>query len=287
MGSLNGSGGIISPYGNTALTLQAGALNTNTAYAGVLYGGAIAGTAGGSTGLALVKVGTGTLGPVGCQRLRRRDDRLGRDAPGRQHGYLPGHRTDLVSSGGVLAGNGSTGTGTVTLTGGSRITGGTGAGYGDTIGALGLGGNLNLSGGAYTVKLDLADATGAANKSGGSGGGTYSDQLLISGSLLTNGSGTVLTISPLVLSTTPVVGTTYSFAIAQDAGAPFTAVLLAKLALSSTTDASGDRFALSDSADGTELFLDVNAAPEPTSLLLAGLAAAPVALGRRRRRARA
>ena len=56
------------------------------------------------------------------------------------------------------------------------------------------------------------------------------------------------------------------------------------------TDAQGNQCSLSsgyDNAGGEELFLDVTAAatPEPTSLLLAGLAAAPLALGRRRRAA--
>ena len=37
-------------------------------------------------------------------------------------------------------------------------------------------------------------------------------------------------------------------------------------------------------SDGYDLILQTSAAPEPTSLLLAGLAAAPLALGRRRRR---
>jgi hypothetical protein len=43
----------------------------------------------------------------------------------------------------------------------------------------------------------------------------------------------------------------------------------------------------SDTATGEDLDLDVGtvATPEPTSLLLAGLAAAPLALGRRRRTA--
>ena len=57
---------------------------------------------------------------------------------------------------------------------------------------------------------------------------------------------------------------------------------------SATSPTTGDALTLSSVADGTgyDLLLnDVTAsAPEPTGLLLAGLTAAPLAFGRRRRR---
>jgi hypothetical protein len=60
-----------------------------------------------------------------------------------------------------------------------------------------------------------------------------------------------------------------------------------QVALSSTSDAQGDTYGLSTGDGGEQLILDVTAAaPEPTSLLLAVLAAAPLALGRCRSRLR-
>jgi hypothetical protein len=68
---------------------------------------------------------------------------------------------------------------------------------------------------------------------------------------------------------------------------PSSPTLFDNLALTSISYPAG--YSLSTASTGgndEELILDFNsvAAPEPTSLLLAGIAAAPLALGRRRRR---
>ena len=210
----------------------------------------------------------------------------------------------VTVAGGVLAGSGTTGTGAVTLNATGTVTGGTGATTADTIGTLTVGsGGLTLNGGTYAVKLDLADATSAMAKSGASvnatpGGPAVNDELVIGGLLTaTSGLTPALTISPVTLSSTAVSGTTYSFVIAdsQNAntggtgnGASAFDNLMSQITVP-TTDAQGNQYALStktDGGSGEDLLLDVTAvaAPEPTSLLLAGLAAAPLALGRRRRR---
>jgi hypothetical protein len=105
-----------------------------------------------------------------------------------------------------------------------------------------------------------------------------------------------LTVSPVMVSTgsltnTATSNTTYDLVIADStAMAPSAfAALFGSIKLPSTTP-SGGSYALdyaSDGNGGTDLLLDFtpSATPEPTSLLLAGLAAAPLALGRRRRTA--
>jgi fibronectin-binding autotransporter adhesin len=194
-----------------------------------------------------------------------------------------------VQAAGKLAGTGTVG-GTATLVG--TITGGTGATATDAPGVLTMGA-FNLSGGTYDVKLDLAAATAAPLTSGGStstSSNTVSDKLIITGLVTsTVTSGTALTVTPVPISNA-VPGSTYSFVIADgmtnaSSGA---GAFDGLFKLSSTTDARGDAFALSTASDGVageDLILDVTsaAAPEPTSLLLAGLAAMPLALGRTRR----
>jgi autotransporter-associated beta strand protein len=209
-----------------------------------------------------------------------------------------------VYAGGTLAGNGSTGVGSVNMSGGS-ITGGTGATKADALGTLSLGGPAYLGSGTYGVKLDLADASAAISPTGndgssvplnGSGVTAVSDKLVISG-LLTASAATSTPGSSLMITPVPTSAAapyqTYSFVIADaqtnagsGAGA-FDALLQnQQIALSSATDAQGGTYSLStvpDGATGEDLPLDVTDAPEPTSLLLAALAAAPLALGRRRR----
>ncbi len=194
-----------------------------------------------------------------------------------------------VAAGQVLAGSGTV-TGPVTLPAGSTVSGGTGATAGDLPGTLTFGDSqVTASGGTYAVKLDLANASHANYGTGGSaptGGSPVSDELLLVSGLSTGAS---LSITPVPRSQTDATGSTYSFLIAAAPSVPgeFTGLI-------NTTDGSGlvlapaagdpNSYHLSESNDGTELFLDVTAAtPEPTSLLLAGLAAAPLTLGRRRR----
>jgi fibronectin-binding autotransporter adhesin len=200
----------------------------------------------------------------------------------------------VTVSGGTLAGSGNTGSGTVTLSGGT-LTAGTGATAADRIGALAIGsGGLTLDGGTYVVKLNLAGATPASTGSGTSvnatTGGIASDQLLVYGTLAA-GTSNALVVSPLALSSTAVNGTTYSFVIIDAQGSNNLGAFdysIGQLSVT-PTDAHGNQYALTigyDNSGGEELLLDVTAvayAPEPTSLLLVGLAAMPLALGRRRR----
>jgi fibronectin-binding autotransporter adhesin len=194
-----------------------------------------------------------------------------------------------ISGTGTLAGSGTTGSGTVTVAGGGTITAGSGMTTSDTVGALTTG-PLTLGGGTYDVKLNLAAATSASPTTGGSGGGTTSDELVITG-LVSASSTPGLSITPVPLSN-PASGPTYSFVIAdaqgsQNAGVFDPLITGGQVALTATSDANGDTFGLSTMADATggeDLLLDVTAAtPEPTSLLLAGAAIAPLALRRRRR----
>ena len=198
-------------------------------------------------------------------------------------------------AGGTKAAPGATG-GNVTVNAGGTLTAGTGATPGDTLGTLGVA-TLNANGGQYTVKLDGANSSSGALKSG-TAGANASDLLTLSG-LTTNGASS-LTINPVPLTsganvfTSATPGTTYSFVIADDTASKTAFDGLINQASRSAivvnnTNPAG-RFALStlfDGNTGEDLLLDftTTAAPEPTSLLLAGIAAAPLALGRRRRRA--
>ena len=146
------------------------------------------------------------------------------------------------------------------------------------------------------MKLNLAAATTASPATGtsvnGATGGAASDELMVSGLLTASASGVALSVTPVPVSAA-ASGQTYSFVIADasaggsgNAGVFDGLLQTHQVALSATTDAAGDSYALSTADGGEQLLLDVTAvaAPEPTSLLLAGLGAAPLALGRRRSR---
>ena len=176
---------------------------------------------------------------------------------------------------GVLAGTGTIGNGAVnntttpvTILQGGTITAGSGTGTTDTAGTLtSTGPQLWNASGTYVAKYD----------------GTTNDQLVMGG--LTASNGFIVNFQEKVPGATPA--NTYVLAVNQGAtsAGSFNLNNLMLEVNGSTTLPSG--YAFSDVVAGGFDDLDLTitaAAPEPTSLLLAGLAAAPLALGRRRRR---
>ncbi len=170
-----------------------------------------------------------------------------------------------VAAGGTLAGTGVV-AGAVTLSG--TITAGTGPTAADAPGTLTTGVQTWLAGSTYAAKLTP----------------TAADQLILSG-LSTDSTG--LTVVP-VLAEAFAAGS-YSFLIADAAGSStaFDALLASgALTAESPAGTTADLQAAPDANGGEDLFLGLTvAAPEPAGLLLVASAVAPLALGRRRRRA--
>ena len=170
-----------------------------------------------------------------------------------------------VAAGAALAGTGTIG-GTVVLSG--TITAGTGPTPADAVGTLATGEQTWLAGSTYAVKLDPATTT--------------ADQLVLTD---LSGDSTGLTVQPVELGGGLAAGS-YAFVIA-DATADPTAfdALLAAGTLTPAADPAGTADSLATATDGNggeDLVLDLTvAAPEPTSLLLLGLACLPLATGRR------
>jgi autotransporter-associated beta strand protein len=274
-------------------TLTVGSDNTSTTFSGVIAGGP--GNGSGPIALALTKVGTGTLilsgpnsyyGPttISAGTLRA------------ENGATSFGSGTVAVSGGVLAGSGTTGSGTVTVNSTGTITAGSGATTSDTVGTLTIGASgLVLNGGTYAVKINAVTATVDPTGTGQSAG---ADELVITGPVSATAT-PGLTVSPVELTSSGgfVGGRAYSFVIADAETTANAGVFDGLLASSKVTlpgggptytDAQGT-YSLATAADssgtgGEDLLLDFTAAtPEPTSLLLAGLAAAPLALGRRRR----
>jgi fibronectin-binding autotransporter adhesin len=206
-----------------------------------------------------------------------------------------GTGTVTISQNGTLAGTG--GTGAVTVDG--TITAGNGSSAAGSIGTLTTG---SQTWGASGTFIDKVASIGTA--------GTANDLLIMSAvssvasgfsvSLAnTSGASPAFTASnptPTAATSTPAAGS--YIVLAKDttdgAGSPFNnATTLASLNLSFSangvaTFGTGGSIKLDGYYDGTNYDLiaeDIGTAatPEPTSLLLAGLAAAPLALGRRRR----
>ena len=201
-----------------------------------------------------------------------------------------------VSAGGLRVNNtagSGTGTGTVTVFAGA-VLGGTG----NISGGVAVSGNISAGATASTVGT-LTTGSQAWNAGGGYianfANTATGDKLIMSGLTVTatNASGGQFTVTPQNVAL--AAGTSYVIATDTNMSTgtvdPFNAALAAKslvLATGSTTSATtGDTLTLSSVADGTgyDLLLnDVTAsAPEPTGLLLAAVAAAPLAIGRRRR----
>jgi fibronectin-binding autotransporter adhesin len=179
-----------------------------------------------------------------------------------------------VAVGGTLGGSGNVSGGVVVS---GTITGGPDA---VTTGNLSTGAQTWNAGGTYLDKF--------------SADGTTHDELIMSGLTVASNASSPFTVA--VTSTgTPTLGTTpYILANDSDINAssnPFaTPAVLAQLTLTVTgvqpTLSNGSAVALGVEADpgGNGYDLVLEAAPEPTSLLLLGLTGAPLALGRRRRR---
>ena len=291
-GSLSGVAASAVRGGNSGITpgssivLSVGGLNTSTTYAGVLADS----TTGASGVLSLVKVGTGTL-TLATSAL----------AAGLANGYTGGtivnggalrvNNTILsgTGSGGVVVNNtatlGGTGTiqnssGSVTVNAGGTIT----AGATDAaVGVLTTNGQTWNANGTYVAKLNAT--------------ATVADELVMSGLTLAATTGTFNVSIPVVGQTgqTSLVLPPGRMVLAYDretANNPFgTGTLPDALVLvnpNGITDYDGNQPTLGVQADASGIGFDLIlvAAPEPTSLLLLGMVAAPLALGRRRRAAR-
>ncbi len=187
-----------------------------------------------------------------------------------------------INSGATLGGSGTATNasgGTITVNAGGTITAGADA---VTVGNLSTGTQAWSGGGTYLAKM----ATD----------GSAADRLVMSGLSVTATAGTpfVVNVTGAVAASAPLgqyvlavdAGTTDP--ATNTAGDPFA---LAALTLQINGAAAPKGYSLSEQSDslgvgGIDLVLTTAAAPEPASLLLAGFAAAPLLLGRRRRLAR-
>ncbi len=258
----------------------------------------------GSGAGSLVKSGAGTLivrpaiDSVGSQNLNGNSYRGGTtisagklfadndNSQGFSTGYTAlGTGTTTIAAGATLGGDGFTG-GPVTVNG--TITGGP---DGVAVGTLSTTTQAWNTGGGYVAKV--TDTSGSNN-----------DKLIMSG--LTIASGFTVTLQPtngsspkftansptLTTSGSQPAGSYIVLATDTESASPFaSAATLATLTLVNNgvqTFKSGDSIVLSSEPDsgGFDLIAEDVAAPEPTSLLLAGVAAVPLVLGRRRRVAR-
>ena len=191
------------------------------------------------------------------------------------------------------AGSG-TGTGAVTVNAGGTLGGtGTIAGTVAVSGTITAGANNSTGIGTLTTGAETWNASGGLLAKVAAAG-TSNDKLVLSGLTVAATSAAPFTVTATGAFTFTATGTQLLLATdtATTGPNPFAAALAAgTLTLSSNTTVapvSGDAVALTTSQDGGgfELYLSDVAAPEPTSLLLAGVAAVPLALGRRRRIAR-
>jgi fibronectin-binding autotransporter adhesin len=257
-------------------------LTVNNAVANI-FGGVIGGAATNNNNIGLVKTGAGTLALSGVSTYTAGTTITGGTL--QTSGTSPtGTGAVTVGDGanansGVLAGTGSiaNGANALTIALGGTVTAGTGVTTADSIGNLSTGAQAWNAGGTYVSKF-------AADNSS-------NDRLIMTGVSVAGSGPFVVDVSGT--SVTALAGGTYVLAV--ETGTPYTTnadpFTLAALQLQvngSTSVPAG--FALAEQDDtlagGTGLGgvdLVLTATPEPTSLLLAGLAAAPLALGRRRR----
>jgi autotransporter-associated beta strand protein len=282
-GAINGlfGAGSISYAHSTTASLSIGSNNQN---------GLFTGTISNSQGiLNVAKIGSGTLALYGASTYTgtttvsggtlQADGARAFNTSGTLIASATGPNAVTIASGGTLAGNG--GTGAVTVSNGGIITSGTGATPSDTPGTLNTGAQAWAAGGTLVSKISPS----------------VSDELIMTG--LSFGSNTAGNFAVNVFATTPTTLTSGQVIVLVDdkdtntASNPFASGSVpAQLALSTPTDvspASGDTLAYAVQQDlangGYDLVLeDVAAAPEPTSLLLAATAIAPLALRRHSRR---
>ena len=188
--------------------------------------------------------------------------------PGAMPTSFLGTGTTVIQSGGTLGGNGFTGGPVVVL---GTITAGQDA---VTIGTMSSTAQSWNSSGSYLVKLS----------------GSSSDELVMTGLTINASSASPFTVTP---SFTGTLSNGSTYVVADDTNAagganPFNAAIGSMLVVSSAAPQPGPglSFALATQPDGSggyDLLLETVAAPEPTSLLLLGIAGVPLALGRRRR----
>jgi autotransporter-associated beta strand protein len=255
-----------------------------------VYAGKIGGTAANANNLGLTVTGAGKLLLTGSNTYA--GPTLVMAGTLAVNGSTGAASAVTVAAGAVLAGSGTVG-GTVSVAG--TITGGTGSTPADTVGTLSTGKQTWTATGTYLAK---AASIGA--------GATSADELVVSAlaaspgftvSLLaTNGSTPAFTASNAALTSSPAAGSFIVLVRDGESAAtnPFASPsALAALGLRVTdggvsTYAATDTVRLAQEVDGNGFDLiaeDVASAPEPTSLALLVGVAAPVLVGRRRRRA--
>ncbi len=200
------------------------------------------------------------------------------------NGSLVAASAVAVPVGSTLAGTG-TANGTVAVSG--TISAGAGATPADTIGVLHTGVESWFSGGLYAVKLDPTKAvTDTTGKGKSAAAGVAADELVMTGLSLPNNA---FTVSPVLFGTGAFSTGKYSFVIADDTASTtaFNA-LLSSISVGPTPANTAATLGTMTDGTGEDLLLNlsVTAAPEPAGLVLLGLGALPMLLGRRRLRSR-
>jgi hypothetical protein len=214
-----------------------------------------------------------------------------------------------VPNGGTLCGNGIVNAAT-TITSGGTITGGSGASPGSTYGTMQLAAGATLNGGGnYVWKLNVAPAPASAYQSGAVVNSATSspgnmDALIMSSltnhassgspfniTMVTGGTSTLTPFTPYQFAIANVSnGTTNTFSPSVIAGFNYSGFTLSEaadstLATNTNGGTNGTTDAELDGGSGEDLILTYQPTPEPTSLLLGGLAMAPLLMKRRRRSA--
>jgi fibronectin-binding autotransporter adhesin len=273
---LNGFNQQVAGLNSTTGTGTSGANNISSSVSGTVATLTLGGSGTYSYGSAAANNSAGIIGPVAINKTG-----TGTQAFGQSNSYTggtsisggvllanaiaaTGFGTVSILSGGTLAGNG--GVASVNVSSGGTVTAGSGATASASLGTFNVG-SATLAGGTYAVKLS----------------GATSDELLLTGLATANGSTGQLTVSPVVVGST----TATSYVIADDPTnlAAFDSLINSgQVLLSPAAYAAGDTLTTAgDGSGGEDLILNLTTAtPEPTSLLLLGLTAAPLALRRRR-----
>jgi hypothetical protein len=221
------------------------------------------------------------------------------------YGSTSGLSTLTVPNGGTLCGNATVNAAT-TIASGGTITGGSGASPGNTYGTMELAAGATLNGGGnYVWKLNVAPPPSMAYQSGGVVNSANSspgnmDALIMSSLTNSATSGSPFNISMVTAGTnTLTVGASYTFAIANVSNGDSSTFLNlnvfnykgftlseapdSTLATNANGGTNGTTDAELNGGSGEDLILTYEPTPEPTSLLLGGLAIGPLLMKRRRR----
>jgi fibronectin-binding autotransporter adhesin len=253
-----------------------------------IYGGAITGAGG------LNKTGTFTLYLTNPGNTYSGGTNVSAGILRANVANATGSGTVYVLSGATLGGNGSVGA--VVVASGGNISAGSSASSTGTLTTIAPVTFNSGSGIVTKINGTTVIPTGGVTPGDSSGTtpGAINDTLILSG--LSTASSTTpgsITVTPSILNAPLVVGTSYSLVIGDipaanlSSGVPETfSAIVGSLTISNPfyyANASFQDVPSGDAAGDDLLVLDFTAAPEPTSLLL-GATAAPLALGRRRRR---